>query len=111
MTCLPLDPDLPDVRDAFVFAVRERLPLSPREATILYHLARGATSNRQIGAILGLALSTIKNNVTASYACLGVHDRPAALARVWPIYQWARRVGTSASPRVAIVAAAGQALD
>jgi DNA-binding CsgD family transcriptional regulator len=51
--------------------------LSPREAEILAHAARGA-SNKEIGAALGVSPVTVKNHLHRAYEKTGVTTRAAA---------------------------------
>ena len=65
--------------------------LSPREREVLGLISCGAT-DQQIGARLGLAISTVRNHVAALYNKIGVHSRSNAIV-------WARERGiTNISP-------------
>ena len=59
--------------------------LTKREQEILAYLSQGQKDD-QIGGILGLSRSTIRNHVAAIYAKIGVHSRGAAII-------WARERG------------------
>jgi len=56
--------------------------LSERERGVLRLLATGLT-NAEIGERLGLAEGTVRNNVSAIFAKLGVADRAQATALAW----------------------------
>lgn len=73
--------------------------LSPRERSVLAQVARGR-SNREIARELGLAEKTVKNNVTAVLAKLGVGSRTQAALLV-------QALGTDPGPG-APVSPAGQ---
>ncbi|MEO6087509.1 MAG: LuxR C-terminal-related transcriptional regulator [Umezawaea sp.] len=51
--------------------------LTPRETTVLTHLATGL-SNAEIAAAMGLRSTTVKDHVAAIYDKLGVHNRVQA---------------------------------
>ncbi|HET9621534.1 MAG TPA: helix-turn-helix transcriptional regulator, partial [Kofleriaceae bacterium] len=51
--------------------------LTPREAEVLIHLARGAT-NKEIAASLGIAVRTANHHIENIYAKLDVTTRAAA---------------------------------
>ncbi|MDQ5898315.1 MAG: hypothetical protein QG612_2401, partial [Pseudomonadota bacterium] len=53
--------------------------LTPREAEVLYWIARGKT-NRDIGEILGSSPATVKKHLEHVYEKLGVETRSAAAA-------------------------------
>jgi DNA-binding NarL/FixJ family response regulator len=57
----------------------EALGLTPREAEILFWVARGKT-NPEIAMILGIGLTTVKKHLEATFAKLGVENRTAAAA-------------------------------
>lgn len=57
--------------------LRRRLPITAREADVLFWLARGK-SNRDIGEILDLSPRTITKHLEGIYARLGVENRTAA---------------------------------
>ena len=59
--------------------------LTKREVEILSHLSQGQKDD-QIGSVLGLSRSTVRNHVAAIYAKLGVHSRSSAIV-------WARERG------------------
>jgi len=61
--------------EALVLAFR----LTPREAEVLYWLAKGKT-NRDIGEILGSSAATVKKHLEHVYEKLGVETRNAAAA-------------------------------
>jgi CheY-like chemotaxis protein/DNA-binding CsgD family transcriptional regulator len=61
--------------EALVLAFR----LTPREAEVLYWLAKGKT-NRDIGEILGSSAATVKKHLEHVYEKLGVETRNAAVA-------------------------------
>ena len=66
-------------------AVAEMADLSRREREVLGLLSNGMT-NSQIGARLGLAISTVRNHIAALYQKIGVHTRSNAIV-------WARERG------------------
>ena len=57
--------------------LRKRLPITAREADVLFWLSRGK-SNRDIGEILSLSPRTITKHLEGIYAKLGVENRTAA---------------------------------
>ncbi|ACB81723.1 MULTISPECIES: response regulator transcription factor [Methylorubrum] len=59
--------------------LRERLPITGREAEVLLWLSRGKSS-RDIGEILGLSPRTVTKHLEGIYAKLGVENRTAASA-------------------------------
>ncbi|WP_232629233.1 response regulator transcription factor [Methylobacterium sp. Leaf118] len=67
-------------RDAVASGIellRSRLPITAREADVLFWLARGK-ANRDIGEILSLSPRTITKHLEGIYAKLGVENRTAA---------------------------------
>jgi DNA-binding NarL/FixJ family response regulator len=54
--------------------------LTPRESTVLEHLARGR-SNKQIAAALGVSERTVKFHVSTLFAKLGATNRTEAVTR------------------------------
>jgi DNA-binding NarL/FixJ family response regulator len=59
--------------------LKQRLPLTPREAEVLLWIMRGK-SNRDIGEILGLSPRTVNKHLEQIFAKLGVENRTAAAA-------------------------------
>jgi DNA-binding NarL/FixJ family response regulator len=57
----------------------EALGLTPREAEVLFWVARGKT-NDEIGTVLGIGLTTVKKHLESTFAKLGVENRTAAAA-------------------------------
>lgn len=57
----------------------EPLGLTPREAEVLFWVARGKT-NDEIATVLGIGLTTVKKHLESTYAKLGVENRTAAAA-------------------------------
>jgi DNA-binding NarL/FixJ family response regulator len=57
----------------------EQLGLTPREAEVLFWLARGKT-NDEIATVLGIGLTTVKKHLESTYAKLGVENRTSAAA-------------------------------
>jgi DNA-binding NarL/FixJ family response regulator len=57
----------------------EPLGLTPREAEVLFWVARGK-SNPEIATILGIGLTTVKKHLEATFAKLGVENRTSAAA-------------------------------
>lgn len=57
----------------------EQLGLTPREAEVLFWVARGKT-NDEIATILGIGLTTVKKHLESTYAKLGVENRTSAAA-------------------------------
>ena len=57
--------------------LRARLPITAREAEVLFWLSQGKAS-RDIGEILGLSHRTVTKHLEAIYAKLGVENRTAA---------------------------------
>ena len=57
-----------------------RLPLTPRERTVLSLLDRHGTT-QQVADVLAVSVGTVRTQVLRIYAKLGVHDRQAALRR------------------------------
>jgi DNA-binding NarL/FixJ family response regulator len=59
--------------------LKERLPITLREAEVLVWIARGK-SNRDIGEILGLSPRTVNKHLEQVFAKLGVENRASAAA-------------------------------
>jgi DNA-binding NarL/FixJ family response regulator len=57
----------------------EQLGLTPREAEVLFWVARGKT-NDEIATVLGIGLTTVKKHLESTYAKLGVENRTSAAA-------------------------------
>jgi DNA-binding NarL/FixJ family response regulator len=57
----------------------EVLGLTPREAEVLFWVARGKT-NDEIATVLGIGLTTVKKHLESTFAKLGVENRTAAAA-------------------------------
>jgi len=57
----------------------ESLGLTPREAEVLFWVARGKT-NDEIATVLGIGLTTVKKHLESTYAKLGVENRTSAAA-------------------------------
>lgn len=57
----------------------EALGLTPREAEVLFWVARGKT-NDEIGTVLGIGLTTVKKHLESTYSKLGVENRTTAAA-------------------------------
>ncbi len=57
----------------------EPLGLTPREAEVLFWVARGK-SNPEIATILGIGVTTVKKHLEATFAKLGVENRTSAAA-------------------------------
>jgi DNA-binding NarL/FixJ family response regulator len=57
----------------------EQLGLTPREAEVLFWVARGKT-NDEVATVLGIGLSTVKKHLESTYAKLGVENRTSAAA-------------------------------
>ena len=57
----------------------EVLDLTPREAEVLFWVARGKT-NDEIATVLGIGLTTVKKHLESTYAKLGVENRTTAAA-------------------------------
>jgi DNA-binding NarL/FixJ family response regulator len=57
----------------------EPLGLTPREAEVLFWVARGKT-NDEIATVLGIGLTTVKKHLESTYAKLGVENRTTAAA-------------------------------
>ena len=57
----------------------EPLGLTPREAEVLYWVARGKT-NDEIATVLGIGLTTVKKHLESTFAKLGVENRTTAAA-------------------------------
>ena len=55
------------------------LGLTPREAEVLFWVARGKT-NDEIGTVLGIGLTTVKKHLESTFAKLGVENRTTAAA-------------------------------
>jgi DNA-binding NarL/FixJ family response regulator len=55
------------------------LGLTPREAEVLFWVARGKT-NDEIATVLGIGLTTVKKHLESTFAKLGVENRTAAAA-------------------------------
>ncbi len=65
--------------------------LTKREVEILSHLSQGHKDD-QIGSVLGLSRSTVRNHIAAIYAKIGVHSRSSAIV-------WARERGLAGPVR------------
>ena len=63
--------------------------LTKREVEILSHISQGHKDD-EIGNVLGLSRSTVRNHVAAIYAKIGVHSRGSAIV-------WARERGLMGS--------------
>jgi DNA-binding NarL/FixJ family response regulator len=57
----------------------EPLGLTPREAEVLFWVARGKT-NDEIATVLGIGLTTVKKHLESTFEKLGVENRTAAAA-------------------------------
>jgi DNA-binding NarL/FixJ family response regulator len=57
----------------------EALGLTPREAEVLFWVARGKT-NDEIATVLGIGLTTVKKHLESTFAKLSVENRTAAAA-------------------------------
>lgn len=57
----------------------ESLGLTPREAEVLFWVARGKT-NDEIATVLGIGLTTVKKHLESTFAKLGVENRTSAAA-------------------------------
>ncbi|PAW66480.1 MAG: DNA-binding response regulator [Opitutia bacterium Tous-C1TDCM] len=57
----------------------EILGLTPREAEVLFWVARGKT-NDEIATVLGIGLTTVKKYLESTFAKLGVENRTSAAA-------------------------------
>jgi DNA-binding NarL/FixJ family response regulator len=57
----------------------ETLGLTPREAEVLFWVARGKT-NDEIATVLGIGLTTVKKHLESTFAKLGVENRTTAAA-------------------------------
>lgn len=57
----------------------EPLGLTPREAEVLFWVARGKT-NDEIATVLGIGLTTVKKHLESTYSKLGVENRTTAAA-------------------------------
>jgi DNA-binding NarL/FixJ family response regulator len=57
----------------------EQLGLTPREAEVLFWVARGKT-NDEIATVLGIGLTTVKKHLESTFAKLGVENRTSAAA-------------------------------
>lgn len=57
----------------------EALGLTPREAEVLFWVARGKT-NDEIATVLGIGLTTVKKHLESTFAKLGVENRTTAAA-------------------------------
>ena len=55
------------------------LGLTPREAEVLFWVARGKT-NDEIATVLTIGLTTVKKHLESTYAKLGVENRTTAAA-------------------------------
>jgi DNA-binding CsgD family transcriptional regulator len=78
---------LPHLRQ-FLHAARRRAPavagggrLTPRERTVLTHVAEGRT-NGEVAQLLGISPLTVRKHLENTYAKLGVHTRTAAVAAI-----------------------------
>jgi DNA-binding NarL/FixJ family response regulator len=59
--------------------VLQSLGLTPREAEVLFWVARGKT-NDEIATVLGIGLTTVKKHLESTYMKLGVENRTSAAA-------------------------------
>jgi DNA-binding NarL/FixJ family response regulator len=66
-------------RGEAVPAQLEPLGLTPREAEVLFWVARGKT-NDEIATVLGIGMTTVKKHLESTFAKLGVENRTAAAA-------------------------------
>jgi DNA-binding NarL/FixJ family response regulator len=57
----------------------EQLGLTPREAEVLFWVARGKT-NDEIATVLGIGLTTVKKHLESTFVKLGVENRTTAAA-------------------------------
>ena len=57
----------------------EPLGLTPREAEVLFWVARGKT-NDEIATVLGIGLTTVKKHLESTFSKLGVENRTTAAA-------------------------------
>jgi len=57
----------------------ETLGLTPREAEVLFWVARGKT-NDEIATVLGIGLTTVKKHLESTFGKLGVENRTSAAA-------------------------------
>jgi DNA-binding NarL/FixJ family response regulator len=57
----------------------EALGLTPREAEVLFWVARGKT-NDEIATVLGIGLTTVKKHLESTFVKLGVENRTTAAA-------------------------------
>ncbi|WP_414664579.1 response regulator [Horticoccus sp. 23ND18S-11] len=57
----------------------EALGLTPREAEVLFWVARGKT-NDEIATVLGIGLTTVKKHLESTFSKLGVENRTTAAA-------------------------------
>jgi DNA-binding NarL/FixJ family response regulator len=57
----------------------EPLGLTPREAEVLFWVARGKT-NDEIAIVLGIGLTTVKKHLESTFGKLGVENRTTAAA-------------------------------
>lgn len=57
----------------------EQLGLTPREAEVLFWVARGKT-NDEIATVLGIGVTTVKKHLESTFAKLGVENRTSAAA-------------------------------
>ena len=57
----------------------ESLGLTPREAEVLFWVARGKT-NDEIATVLGIGLTTVKKHLESTFSKLGVENRTTAAA-------------------------------
>jgi DNA-binding NarL/FixJ family response regulator len=57
----------------------ESIGLTPREAEVLFWVARGKT-NDEIGTVLGIGLTTVKKHLERTFEKLGVENRTTAAA-------------------------------
>jgi DNA-binding CsgD family transcriptional regulator len=79
---------VPNLRQ-FLRAARRRVPavasgdpLTPRERTVLAHVADGRT-NGEVAQLLGISPLTVRKHLENVYEKLGVHTRTAAVAAVF----------------------------
>ena len=87
-----IDPCDPTALRWFARACKVKYRIPARQALMIYQMARGLTATCEIAHSLGLAASTVKNELHPLYARLGVADRSAAVVAVWPLYTRARRM-------------------
>ena len=61
--------------------------LTPRERDVLRLCATGL-ANKQIAAQLGLAICTVKNNLSSAFSKLGLVRREQAMLYYWGLWHW-----------------------